>query len=396
MSSASGPQQSSSLPIVIAGGGVAALEAILALRAAGGDDVPIELICPDRLFTYRPLSVLEPFSEIEPRTVDLTEFATEQRIVLRQGQVTRINPADHLVGTDAGEEVAYRALLIATGAEAMPALDGAMIFGGHDDTFALRGVLDHIEWREATALVFVIPDRSQWVLPLYELALLSRARLDDHGTPDATVTVLTAEKDPIEIVGEQASDTLLMLLARSGVRLMTEVEVRSAEDRAVLLGDGSRLAADHIFTLPRWRGTPMDGLPVDDDGFVPIDSCCRARGIPDVYAAGDITAGFPKQGGLAAAQADAAASAILADMGRPVEAVPFDLALRGVLLTGDVLDALRGHLPDDHELPWLPPTKIVARHLGTYLGTRDPESRDAATWQREGRIPGEIEIGTEG
>lgn len=396
MSSAAGSQQSSSLPIVVAGGGVAALEAILALRAAGGDDVPIELVCPDRRFTYRPLSVLEPFSEVEPHTVDLAEFAAEQRVVLRQGRVTRVRPADHLVGTDAGEEIAYRALLIATGAEATPALRGAMSFGGHADTFALRGVLDHIEWRQATALAFVIPDRSQWVLPLYELALLSRSRFDAHGATDATVTVLTAERDPLELLGEQASDTLLMLLTRSGVRLMTEVDVRDADDRALLLADGSKLAADHIFTMPRWRGTPMEGLPVDDDGFVRVDGCCRARGVADVYAAGDITAGFPKQGGLAAAQADAAASAILADLGRPVEAVPFEPVLRGVLLTGDVLDTLRGHLPQDHELPWLPPTKIVARHLGTYLGTRDPESRDTATWRREGRIPGEIEVGAEG
>ena len=56
-------------------------------------------------------------------------------------------------------------------------------------------------------------------------------------------------------------------------------------------------------------------------------------GVPDVYAAGDITA-FPiKQGGLACQQADAAAEHIAARAGAALDPTPFTPVLRGMLLT---------------------------------------------------------------
>ena len=49
--------------VVIAGGGVAALETLMALRAqAGAGDLQITLLAPDRDFRYRPMTVAEPFS----------------------------------------------------------------------------------------------------------------------------------------------------------------------------------------------------------------------------------------------------------------------------------------------------------------------------------------------
>jgi sulfide:quinone oxidoreductase len=61
------------LRVVIAGGGVAGLEAMLALRELAGDRVDIELLSPSDEFVYRPMLVAEPFGsgwlrEIESRT----------------------------------------------------------------------------------------------------------------------------------------------------------------------------------------------------------------------------------------------------------------------------------------------------------------------------------------
>jgi sulfide:quinone oxidoreductase len=47
--------------VLIAGGGVAALEAVLALREHAGERVRIELLSACEHFRYRPLQVLEPF-----------------------------------------------------------------------------------------------------------------------------------------------------------------------------------------------------------------------------------------------------------------------------------------------------------------------------------------------
>ena len=47
--------------VLIAGGGVAALEALMALRDLAGDRVDITLVAPETTFTYRPMKVAEPF-----------------------------------------------------------------------------------------------------------------------------------------------------------------------------------------------------------------------------------------------------------------------------------------------------------------------------------------------
>src|SRR5215213_7275582 len=47
--------------VVVAGGGVAGLEAVLALQSLAGELLEIELLAPARHFTYRPLAVAAPF-----------------------------------------------------------------------------------------------------------------------------------------------------------------------------------------------------------------------------------------------------------------------------------------------------------------------------------------------
>ena len=61
--------------VVIAGGGVAALEATLALRALAGDRVSITLVAPNAEFHYRPLVVREPFTSAPTSAYKLAEIA---------------------------------------------------------------------------------------------------------------------------------------------------------------------------------------------------------------------------------------------------------------------------------------------------------------------------------
>ena len=48
------------LEVVIAGGGVAGLEALLALHGLAGPRVRVQLLAPESEFVYRPLAVAEP------------------------------------------------------------------------------------------------------------------------------------------------------------------------------------------------------------------------------------------------------------------------------------------------------------------------------------------------
>ena len=63
--------------VVIVGGGVAGLEALLALRALAGDRVAVTLVSQDDWFVDRPLTVAEPFGLGSAARYSLPEIAAE-------------------------------------------------------------------------------------------------------------------------------------------------------------------------------------------------------------------------------------------------------------------------------------------------------------------------------
>ena len=108
--------------------------------------------------------------------------------------------------------------------------------------------------------------------------------------------------------GADASRELAGLLAEAGIVLHAATEAKVLAPGRIALGaGGDLLEVDRLVTLPRLEGPRLPGLPSNPEGFLVIDGHARVQGVPDVYAAGDVTA-FPiKQGGIACQQADAAA-----------------------------------------------------------------------------------------
>ena len=88
--------------VLIAGGGVAALEAALALQSFAGGELDVELVAPETQFWYRPLAVAEPFGRGEVRHFDLPElvagagasFSLGETRVRRHGQEARLHRCD--------------------------------------------------------------------------------------------------------------------------------------------------------------------------------------------------------------------------------------------------------------------------------------------------------------
>ena len=111
-------ERPSRVNVLIAGGGVAALEATLALRELAEERVAITLIAPDADFTYRPLAVAEPFRVGDVRRFPLRSLVEAAGAEFFRGRVTSVDPDRYVVGTDDGDELSYDVLLLALAPQA--------------------------------------------------------------------------------------------------------------------------------------------------------------------------------------------------------------------------------------------------------------------------------------
>jgi sulfide:quinone oxidoreductase len=349
--------------VVVAGGGVAALEAVLALRALAPTQLEIELLAPDRTFHARPLSVAAPFGLVDRKPLDLQHFASDHATRFHHGAMARVNVPRRTLTTVAGKTIGYDALLLATGATARDALPGAMTFRGPQDVPAFRELLEAADRGEIRSIAFAVPPRARWSLPLYELALMTAARASVHHTR-LRLEFVTHEAEPLAVFGQRVSKRVRQLLRDADIRLRTSASAIVAQPGRVFLSEGGAVAADRTVAVARLVVPPIPGIPQGAGGFVPTDPYGRVDGTPHVYAAGDMT-WFPiKQGGIATQEADAAAATIAADFGLAAEPATFEPVLRGILLTGDEPEYL-GPGPR-----WPGAGKIAGHYLAPYLAGR--------------------------
>jgi sulfide:quinone oxidoreductase len=376
--------------VVVGGAGVAGLEVALALRELARDVVSVELVSPEREFVYRPSAVAEPFRVGEVRRFPLEALVRATGAGLRNGSVAGLDAQQKFVILADGTEARYDVLVLALGARPREAIPGALTFRGVDDAGAIGALLDRATAGELERIVFAVPAAATWPLPLYELALLTNAYLVDRFTRGVEITVVTPEDRPLALFGPAASEKVRTLLEIRDVGLVTGTVGLAWEDGLLELAGRAAMRTDAVVALPRLEGPPIAGLPQDQNGFVATDEFGRVAALTDVYAAGDLTRSSIKQGGIAAQQADAVASAIAADFGASVRPEAPQLVLRGLLLTGLSPQFLRGEgggrssVVDTQPL-WWPPAKIVGRylspflaqHLGLTTGFAEPPHSDA-------------------
>ncbi len=360
------------LHVLIAGGGVAGLEALLALKRHAEERVSIELLAAEPQFWYRPLAVAEPFGLGDVHGLDLSDIADDCGALLTLGRLDSVDPERHLARSSAGMELDYDVLLIAVGARPVESIPGAFTFRGPADSEAFGSLLGELAESEARRVVFALPGAVSWPLPLYELALQTATRL-----PNLEVVVVTHEEAPLQIFGPVASSAIAKLLAERRIRVRTSSYPVAFENGSLVLTPDWELEADHVVALPRLEGPAIEGIPSDSQGFIVTDGSGRVAGLEDVFAAGDATAFPVKQGGLATQQADAAAEAIACLAGADVAAEPFRPVLRGLILTGGTplyarAELSRPGVPASVETDalWWPPAKIVGRYLAPFLAER--------------------------
>ena len=365
--------------VLIAGGGVAGLEALLALRDMAGDRVEVTLAAPVPDFVYKPLAVETPFSPEPVPRMALEPIVSDAGATFLELGLARMHTERHLAELSDGSEFEYDAAVICIGAK-------PRIVFGHGATLRTSGEPIDIDALLAAAadhsskrLILALPPMGSWPLPVYELALMAQRRAGDLSLK-VRCMIVTPEEAPLAVFGRGASDAVAELLATRSIEVRTAA--RAHEDpsgRLVLTPGDEHLDYGALLALPELYGPGIAGLPADEKSFLPIDEHARVIGAADVYAAGDGT-NFPiKHGGLGAQQADAAAQDIAVRAGAREQAEPFHPVIRGKLVTGDESLSLTadiggggGEGEASLDYLWWPPQKIAGRYLSALLAGEEP------------------------
>jgi sulfide:quinone oxidoreductase len=368
--------------VVICGGGIAAVEGLLRLRALAGEAVELELIAPNDELVYRPLAVRQPFAFGPPRRYPLRQVARDTGANWTRDTLGWVDRDAQVVHTGEGQEVAYDALLVAVGAKHAREYEHVGTFNDAEADEVFHGVVQDIELGYTRSLAFIQPVGPVWPLPLYELALMTAERAHSMDVRDLELTLVTPEPRPLAVFGTAVSDVVRDRLSEAGIKVYCESLAKVPASRRLLIEpQGLELHPGRMLAMPRVAGPGIAGLPGGGaHGFLPIDKHCR---VPDaggrVFAAGD-AAYYPiKHGGLGAQMADAAASAIAVLTGSIDRPSPFHPVIRGKLLTGADPVYMSAHPVGAQsfesevfdEPPWPADEKVVAEELGPYLARLD-------------------------
>jgi sulfide:quinone oxidoreductase len=367
--------------VVIVGGGVAGLEALMAVRDLAGDRADVTLVDPRPDFVYKPLLVEEPFDLGPAERHELAPLAAELGAEFVMRGAKRVRASEHKLELDDGSEIDYAFLMVCVGGRFHPALKAARTFPSGGEPLRFDELLRAGDGERRIA--FVVPSGVTWALPIYEIALMTERRARELGRP-VRLTIVTPEEAPLAIFGPTASGAVAEVLSARGIEVDTGSHAHEEGGRLILTPGNREVEADEVIALPAMSGPAIEGLPSDEAGFIPIDQHARVEGVEDVYAAGDGT-NFPvKQGGLGTQQADAAAVHLAHRLGAAVSVEPFHPVLRGKLITGDESLHLRTDVAGGSgegqaalDALWWPPHKISGRYLAPFLyhgeGHAEPE-----------------------
>jgi sulfide:quinone oxidoreductase len=295
--------------------------------------------------------VLEPFGLGHAPRFELTEVLAHTQAKVVIDRVTRLNTARKMIFMASGDSVTYDAVVITTGARADHGDFGeAIVMDDRDSTQRIAHVIAELEAGLDRSVVFAAPAGKSWTLPVYELALMTASRMRRRLRGNARVMVVTSEQAPLQVFGDAVRRHIAKQLEVEGIELYTNTVVSGFSDGIVHTNRHRPIMADRVVILPRLYGHPIEGLPHNEDGFLPTDEYGLVDGTEDVYAAGDITTFPVKQGGIGAQQADVVSERLAMQFGERESSRPFKPELRAVLLSEDGGTMMRSAFEgDEHD-----------------------------------------------
>ncbi len=367
--------------VLIAGGGIAAIETALALQHLAPNRVKVTMLAPNEELVYRPMTVAEPFSFAGARRYPLAPIAHDVEAELVKGTLSWVDHDERIAHTAEEQELPYDALVLALGAQVCPRYKHALTIDDRTMEQTLHGLVQDVELGYSKSIAFVAPGRMAWPLPLYELALMTAGRAFDMDI-EMPVTIITPEDSPLAIFGEEASRGVARLLEKAGIKTITSAYAEIPEQGEIVIHpEDRRVHAQRVVALPELYGPSVHGFPLSAEGFIRVD---RFGQVPDcgaLFAAGDATDFAVKQGGVGSQQADVVAESVAKLASAQIEPEPFHPVLRGMLMTYEQPYFMQAQITGGHgyssqfsaEPLWSPVAKIAAKYLSPYLDSLDHE-----------------------
>jgi len=283
--------------IVIVGTGAAGSSAALTLRREGYDG-KVTVIGEESELPYDRPNLSKDYLAGKARESRATSSrgslrAPEESISLRpreayaeqdiqlylDARAERIDVAARSLVLADGRAVPFGALLLATGADPVrPSLPGADL----PHVFTLRSLAD-----SRAIIAHAAGAKRAVVVGAGFIGLEVAAALRARGLE---VAVVAPDAVPLErIMGPELGEAIEALHTARGVRFHLGLKVASIEVGAVVLGSGTRLAADLVVlgvgVVPSTELAARSGLTVDRGVVVDVH---LATSRPGIYAAGDI------------------------------------------------------------------------------------------------------------
>ena len=159
---------------MVAGGGFAAVEAVLALNATLGPRADVILVSPRTTLDFRPAATIESFADVVPLRYDLRAIAEDLGATFREDSLAAVAAEARLVRLRSFKRLRYDALVLAVGTQPRASVAGALTFRDQRDVPHLRRTIAELESGTIRRLVFAAPAGVSWPLPLYELAAAGR------------------------------------------------------------------------------------------------------------------------------------------------------------------------------------------------------------------------------
>jgi sulfide:quinone oxidoreductase len=235
-------------------------------------------------------------------------------------------------------------------------------------------------------LAIVVPPGAVWPLPAYELALMTIGEARAMGHDDVEITVVTPERRPLSLFGQAASVAVAEELTAAGVRLKTGAVARVQADRLILEPSGEGLDVQRVYAVPRLVGPAIDGLPMDEEGFVEAGDDGLVVGCERTWAAGYGIVSPVKFGGLATHQARIAITAMARLAGAPDVPDPGEPVLHGRLLTGQGSRRLAARGDAEGAPLWWPAGKVAGEYLPRWLADHGMAPQAAEAPPAEGGV----------